>query len=101
MTTLSYVHTVRQVRNPHWHEGLDPALRFTLGYESALDRFDTKNGYTIEDLGVKVRITGKNGSVLVPWTAISYAEEVTEPVTPQPETTDTVAASPRAKRGGK
>ncbi len=101
MTQLSYVQTLRNVRNPHWHEKLEASRRFDAKYTSVMDRFDAaQGGYTILDLGVKVRITGEHTSVLVPWTAISYAEEAPEE-THQPESTETtVAATPRAKRGG-
>lgn len=96
MNRLTYLQTVRPVRNPHWSPTLPPEQRFDTGRDAVIDRFDAANGYDLEDLGVKVRITGEYRAVLVPWMAISYAEEDTS--TPI-ETTDTVAATPRAKRG--
>ncbi len=99
MTQLAYLQTVRPVKNPHVSKTPQGEERFEA---IVADRFSAESGYTIEDLGVKVRITGKHGSVLVPWTAISYAEELPtpEPSTPQPETAK-AAVSPRAKQGGK
>lgn len=101
MSRIVYVQTIRTALNPHWRANLAPELRFETKYTTQIDRFSADHGYSFEDLGVKVRITGESRAILVPWTAISYAEELPEPEPePQPETTLEVAATPRAKRGG-